>query len=67
MLEDLPTPFEGNGGPDQIGHMEDDKFEARNPLPLDDGFLDALGPDDSGLKGLFGKWPPMEKNTWLPL
>jgi hypothetical protein len=66
-LEDLPTPFEGNGGLDQIGHMEDHKFDARNPLPLDDGFLDALGLDDYGMKRLFGEWLPWRKNTWLPL
>jgi hypothetical protein len=47
--------------------MEDDKFEARNPLPLDDGFLDALGPDDSGLTGLFGEWPPTQKKHLVAL
>jgi len=62
LWEELPTPFEGDAGLEQIGHREDDKIEARNPLPLNDGFLDTLGLDDFGLKGLFSEWSPMEKD-----
>jgi len=47
--------------------MEDDKFEARNPLPLDDRFLNALGPNDSSLKGLFGEWLQMGKKHLVAL
>jgi hypothetical protein len=47
--------------PKPMGYVEDDNIHARVSLPLKEEFLNALGPKDVRLEGLFEElFPPIE-------
>ncbi len=58
----MPTPFQANGTPHVVRDMVDNHVKEKGLPPPKDEFLDALGPSDNGLKGLFKKPPPVKED-----
>jgi hypothetical protein len=67
IREEVPTPFQDDGTPHLVGDMVDNHVKEKVLPPPEDEFLDALGPNDNGLKGLFKKLPPIMEDHLVAL